>query len=164
MRSALVVMLAALLVAGVLGLIGLAGLQRHCYDISWDLPHAAVRGFNASHGCGRLYSYYWFTLALLAVTIIGVSVMAATGLLAASAASWQAWLTVLAVLTIQGADSFLALKDASHGAPNNYGFARLAAAGWVLTALICLGLTFLLGWRPRKVGQGAGSPGGPIKF
>lgn len=45
------------------------------------------------------------------VTLVGLAVMTALGMLAASALSWMAWLTVLTVLFLQGSDSFLALKD-----------------------------------------------------
>lgn len=40
--------------------------------------------------------------------------MAAFGLLAASAVAWMAWLCVLAVLYIQGADTFLAIAGFSY--------------------------------------------------
>ena len=50
-------------------------------------------------------------LAFQLITLIGLTVMTATGMLAASALSWLAWLTVLTLLHIQGADTFLALKD-----------------------------------------------------
>jgi hypothetical protein len=56
-------------------------------------------------------SYYWFTLALQFVTLTGLAVMSAMGLLAASALSWMAWLTVLSLLTIQSSDTFLALRS-----------------------------------------------------
>jgi hypothetical protein len=59
--------------------------------------------------------YYWFMLAFELVTLIGLSVLAAVGLLAASALSWLAWLTVLTLLFIQGADTFLAIKDIPYG-------------------------------------------------
>jgi len=45
------------------------------------------------------------------VTLAGLTVLSILGLLAASALSWMAWLTVLSLLFIQGADTFLALKD-----------------------------------------------------
>lgn len=45
------------------------------------------------------------------VTLAGLAVLSAVGLLAASALSWMAWLTVLALLFIQGSDTFLALSD-----------------------------------------------------
>jgi hypothetical protein len=35
------------------------------------------------------------------------------GMLAASAFSWMAWLIVLALLTIQGSDTFLAIRSAT---------------------------------------------------
>jgi hypothetical protein len=42
-----------------------------------------------------------------------------------------------------------------------YAYSRLAATGWIITALSNLALIFLLGWRPRKLG---GASGGPIKY
>jgi hypothetical protein len=54
-------------------------------------------------------------LAFQLVTLIGLTILTATGLLAASALSWLAWLTVLTLLFIQGADTFLAIKDIPYG-------------------------------------------------
>jgi hypothetical protein len=56
-------------------------------------------------------SYYWFTLALQFVALAGLTVLSVMGLLAASALSWMAWFTVLALLTIQGSDTFLGLRS-----------------------------------------------------
>jgi hypothetical protein len=50
-------------------------------------------------------------LAFQLVTIIGLTAMTATGMLAASALSFMAWLSVLTLLHIQGSDTFLALKN-----------------------------------------------------
>lgn len=54
-------------------------------------------------------------IAFQLVSLVGLTCMAAFGLLAASALSFMAWLTVLAVLFLQGSDSFLALKNVPHG-------------------------------------------------
>jgi hypothetical protein len=53
-------------------------------------------------------------LAFQLLTLIGLTVMTATGMLAASALSWLAWLTVLTLLHIQGSDTFLALKNVDY--------------------------------------------------
>eukprot|EP00882_Tetradesmus_deserticola_P029441 GHRQ01032978.1.p3 GENE.GHRQ01032978.1~~GHRQ01032978.1.p3 ORF type:complete len:101 (-),score=39.22 GHRQ01032978.1:664-966(-) len=99
-------------------------------------------------------------LAFQLLTLIGLTVTTATGMLAASALSWLAWLTVLTLLHIQGADTFLGIKDVNYVGFDNYVYSRLTAAGWILTAIADLGLIFLLGWRPRKLRAAAG----PIKY
>jgi hypothetical protein len=53
-------------------------------------------------------------MAFQLVTIVGLTVMTAVGMLAASALSWMAWLTVLTLLHIQGSDTFLALKNVDY--------------------------------------------------
>uniref|UniRef100_A0A383WE48 Pali-domain-containing protein n=1 Tax=Tetradesmus obliquus TaxID=3088 RepID=A0A383WE48_TETOB len=181
-RSALGAFLSLAFMAWILSLIGLAGLQRSCYDISTlgqatsglstggestspfasNLALTGIRGLNRSLQCSDVYRYYWFMLAFELVTLIGLSVLAAVGLLAASALSWLAWLTVLTLLFIQGADTFLAIKDIPYGlGGRNYAYSRLCATGWIIIALANLALIFLLGWRPRKLRGGAG---GPIKY
>jgi hypothetical protein len=52
--------------------------------------------------------------AFEAICLIGLAVMAAVGLLAASALSWMAWLSILTVMYFQGTDSFLALQDLAY--------------------------------------------------
>lgn len=37
-----------------------------------------------------------------------------------------------------------------------YNYGRLAAAGWILTTVANFAITFLLGWRPRKVASNSG--------
>lgn len=54
--------------------------------------------------------------AFEAICLIGLGVMAAVGLLAASALSWMAWLSILTVMYFQGTDSFLALQDLAYNA------------------------------------------------
>jgi hypothetical protein len=63
--------------------------------------------------CSCPRSYYWFQLALQFITLAGLAVLSFMGLLAASAFSWMAWLSVLALLTIQGSDTFLAIRSAT---------------------------------------------------
>lgn len=77
---------------------------------NWCLSAA---GLSASYDCERRYSYYWFTLALEFVSLVGLLVLTVMGLLAASALSWMAWFTVLTLLTLQGSDTFLALRSAT---------------------------------------------------
>lgn len=99
------------------------------------------------------------------VTLVGLAITAATGWLAAAALSWMAWLSVLSALLILAGDSFLALRDVSSATTGGVWFSRAAAtaAGMILSAIFSLGLAFLLGWRQRRVGGGAGG-GAPIKF
>ncbi|KAF6263458.1 hypothetical protein COO60DRAFT_1489811 [Scenedesmus sp. NREL 46B-D3] len=177
-KSALAAFLGLAFLAWILQIIGLAGLQRNCYDMNTlgqssglstggesvlasNLALTGIRGLNRSLQCADVYRYYWFMLAFQLITLIGLTVMTATGMLAASALSWLAWLTVLTLLHIQGADTFLALKDVGFLGGNNYVYSRLTAVGWILAALANLGLIFLLGWRPRKLRNGGG---GPIKY
>eukprot|EP00775_Hariotina_reticulata_P009758 gene9758-9915_t len=181
MRTALAVLLGFACLTWILSLIGLAGLQRNCYSLptgTWltsstavgqemnlGLPHTGIRGFNRSLGCDAIYRYYWWTFAFEAICLIGLAVMAAVGLLAASALSWMAWLSILTVMYFQGTDSFLALQDLAYNARQldygTYVFARLTSAGWILTAIANMGLTFLLGWRAGKKDAAAS---GPMKY
>ena len=39
---------------------------------------------------------------------------------------------------------------------NFYSYAKLASAGWILTTIANFAITFLLGWRPRKVASSSG--------
>eukprot|EP00878_Enallax_costatus_P003805 GHUV01004021.1.p1 GENE.GHUV01004021.1~~GHUV01004021.1.p1 ORF type:complete len:191 (+),score=50.07 GHUV01004021.1:199-771(+) len=184
-KGAMWAFLAFAFLSWILALIGLAGLQRNCYNMSNVLatnpslsrldtgagagsnpfsgfnPTWGLRGFNSNLQCSDVFRYYWFMFAMEFVTLVGLAVMAALGMLAASALSWMAWLTVLTVLFIQGADSFLALKDYAYSYGNALDFARLTSTGWILTALANLALIFLLGWRPRKLRQGQN---GPLKY
>lgn len=159
-------------------MIGLAGTQAECYRQGAVSPargqgvgeglsgaesyllSAGIRGLNWSYNCERRYSYYWFTLALEFVTLVGLTVMSIMGLLAASALSWMAWLTVLSLLTIQSSDTFLALRSGTTG--SHFSLAALTAAGWVIMAIANLALIFLLAWRPRKTTGNSAS--GPIKY
>jgi hypothetical protein len=50
------------------------------------------------------------------------------------------------------------MQDYAYG---TYVFARLTSAGWILTAIANMGLTFLLGWR---VGKKDAAAGGPMKY
>lgn len=45
--------------------------------------------------------YYWWQLAFELISLIGLAVLMAAGLLAASALSWLAWFTVLTLLWMQ---------------------------------------------------------------
>lgn len=57
-----------------------------------------------------MYGFYWFMLAAEFVTLAGLAALTATGLLAASALSWLSWFAVMALLFIQGSDTFLAVS------------------------------------------------------
>eukprot|EP00882_Tetradesmus_deserticola_P016101 GHRQ01017176.1.p1 GENE.GHRQ01017176.1~~GHRQ01017176.1.p1 ORF type:complete len:188 (-),score=58.73 GHRQ01017176.1:661-1224(-) len=178
-KSALAAFLGLAFLAWILQIIGLAGLQHNCYGmatlgqttnlatgnqansiLSTNLAITGVRGLNRSLECSDIYRYYWFMLAFQFITLVGLAVMTATGMLAAAALSLMAWLTVLTLLHIQGADTFLGIKDVNYVGFDNYVYSRLTAAGWILTAIADLGLIFLLGWRPRKLRAAAG----PIKY
>jgi hypothetical protein len=179
-KGALWAFLAFAFISWILALIGLAGIQRNCYNMANPITAAGppggatnsltttfgatwgLRGFNSNLGCNDVFRYYWFMWAFEFVTLLGLAVLAGLGMLAASALSWMAWLTVLTLLFIQGADSWLALKDYAYYYGDALGFARLTAVGWIMTAVANLALIFLLGWRPRKL-RGA-SGGGPIKY
>jgi hypothetical protein len=172
-------LLAFALVSWVVAEIGLAGMQRNCYKMANPITAAGgpagatnsltstfgatwgLRGFNSNLGCSEVFRYYWFMWAFELVTLMGLTITAGRGMLAASALSWMAWLTVLTLLFIQGADSWLALTHYAYSYGNVFDYARLAAAGWIMTAVANLALIFLLGWRPRKL-RGAG--GGPMKY
>jgi hypothetical protein len=39
---------------------------------------------------------------------------------------------------------------------NFYNYAQLASAGWIITTIANFCITFLLGWRPRKVASSSG--------
>lgn len=59
-------------------------------------------GLNRSYGCQRIYSYYWFMIAMELVTLLGLTILSCMRLLATSGVSWLAWMTVLTALFIQG--------------------------------------------------------------
>jgi hypothetical protein len=182
-KGALWAFLAFAFISWILSLIGLAGIQRNCYNMANPIASAGLpggltggtdsltstfgatwglRGFNSNLGCSDVFRYYWFMWAFEFVTLLGLAILAGMGMLAASALSWMAWLTVLTLLFIQGADSWLALKDYAYYYGNAYDYARLTATGWIMTAVANLALIFLLGWRPRKLRGAAG--GGPMKY
>eukprot|EP00879_Flechtneria_rotunda_P000414 GHRR01000508.1.p1 GENE.GHRR01000508.1~~GHRR01000508.1.p1 ORF type:complete len:186 (+),score=31.43 GHRR01000508.1:387-944(+) len=174
-KTALGVFLVFGFASWILSLIGLAGLQRYC----WQMPTVraafganaqasgvfdgllltGIRGFSRTLDCNGVYRYYWFMFAFEFIALAGLAIMALVGLLAASALCWMAWLTVLSLLFIQGSDSFLAIADLTEQGlgSQTHNYARLTAVGWILTAVANLGLIFLLGWRPRRVGDRGGS-------
>lgn len=39
---------------------------------------------------------------------------------------------------------------------NYYNYARLTSAGWIITTIANFCITFLLGWRPRKIASSSG--------
>lgn len=175
-KAALWAFLAFAFASWILSIIGLAGLQRQCYFqpsigqvfgnagstvsqqsyFGSDLPFVGIRGLNRSYGCERIYSYYWFMLAMQLVALLGLTILSCMRLLAASGLSWLAWLTVLTALFIQGSDTFLALKDNSGLFGDTYRYARLSSVGWILTSLCNLAIIFILGWRPRRVASNSG--------
>lgn len=75
-------------------------------------PHA---GLNFSYGCSRIYSYYWFMIAMQILSVVALLVLSCIRLLASSGISFLAWFTVLTVLFLQGSDPFLAVQDVAAG-------------------------------------------------
>lgn len=159
-KSALWAFLAFAFVGWILSIIGLAGLQRQCYfQDNMGSVFGGIRGLNYSYGCSRLYSYYWFMIAMQLLSLIGLTILSCMRLLAASGISWLAWFTVLTVLFIQGSDTFLAVQALAQATGlfgDSYKYSRLTSAGWILTSLANLAIIFILGWRPRRVAANSG--------
>jgi hypothetical protein len=82
-------------------------------------------------------------LAFEFVTLAGLIALTAAGMLAASALSWMAWLAVLALLMIQGSDTFLAVT--------HLGLVRVSM--WAGTALcVCVWVCVRAQSQPDRLG------------
>lgn len=125
-------------------------------------PHA---GLNFSYACSRIYSYYWFMIAMQILSVVALLVLSCIRLLASAGISFLAWFTVLTALFIQGSDTFLAVQDLAAGTGLVSGpqaglrVCRGSRAGHTMRAGVTTPCPW--GWAHKRSAQGMPSPPPP---
>ncbi|KAI8462350.1 MAG: hypothetical protein J3K34DRAFT_191904 [Monoraphidium minutum] len=127
---------------------GLGSLQAVCVEPYSNTGHlSGIRGFSpVPLNCTRLFSYYWFVIALQFIVVCGLALTIVGGRIKAMRLAWTGLLAVATVLCIQSSDSFLAVTEVQHYQSGlEQHTSRATAAGFIMTAILNFLLIFTVG-------------------